>query len=154
MFATSRCALGLIIGMALATPALACSIVIDPNRSVAEHRRATRSGLDTATAIIDGEVARPFIEGKQTALVYAYHVLKGPAGPWFEIGFGGGGDCSIALDRAGERSRMILSEGPDIYMLFYDQSDARMQDRLLKSDRRRVWPFREGQPAEQSAQAQ
>ncbi len=65
---------------------------------------------------------------------------------YIEIGGeGAGADCSVALERLGERSRMILSGGPVLYDLFYDQSEARLEDRILKSDRRKVWPYFQGQ---------
>ena len=124
--------------------AMACSIVVDPNRTYFEHFREVRKYIERASSIIDGEVVRPAIWGKQTALVYAHHVLKGAPGPWFEVGGGGGGDCTIALDRKGERMRMVLSKGPEEYLLFFDQSDAQIEDRILRSDRRKVWPFHAG----------
>ena len=39
---------------------------------------------------------------------------------------------------------MILTGGPDIYDLEIDGSNARAEDRLLGSDRRRDWPYVRG----------
>jgi hypothetical protein len=36
---------------------------------------------------------------------------------------------------------MILNGGPEVFDLFYDQSEARLEDHFLKSDRRKVWPY-------------
>ena len=132
-------------GLLIASEGLACSIVIDPDRTVVEHRRQVRDVLARVSAIVDGEVVRPHIEGKQNALVYAFHVLKGPEGPWFEVIEVD--SCAIRLDRVGERSRMLLTKLPEGYVLYYDQSDARIEDQLLKSDRRKVWPYRPGRKA-------
>ena len=36
---------------------------------------------------------------------------------------------------------MILTGGPERYDLFRDQSEAHLEDRILESDRRKVWPY-------------
>ena len=79
------------------------------------------------------------------ALVRVHHVLIGTISGVIQVGGEGvGGDCSMALERLGERSRMILNGGPVVYDLFYDQSQARLEDHFLKSDRRKVWPYHPG----------
>jgi hypothetical protein len=124
-------------------PASACAVVIPEDyEGSAKQLSDVRAALAASTAIIDGQVIRPFVQGRQNALVLAYHVLKGPKQSLFEIGVGD--SCSIALDHVGERARMILHDGPDVYTLSGDQSGARIQDRILGSDRRKIWPFYAG----------
>ncbi|MFM5892838.1 MAG: hypothetical protein ACKOQM_00175 [Novosphingobium sp.] len=128
-----------------AAPAIACSVVASPDyEGSAQQKRDVREAINRATLIVDGEVVRPWTHGSST-LVRVYHVLKGSAGDYIEIlGDGGSGDCSITLDRGGERLRLILVGGPKYYELYRDQSEARIEDRILHSDRRKVWPYRTG----------
>lgn len=127
-----------------AAPSRACS-VISEDRPSHEYRKRARGHVERATAIVDGEVVRPFVRGRQTALVRAERVLKGPQRPYFEVGEAVPGDsCANLLEREGERLRLILSGGPDVYHTYVDQSLARHEDRILKSDRRKVWPYRPG----------
>jgi hypothetical protein len=127
-----------------AAPSRACS-VIPEERSPQEHRKRSRELIKQSTAIVDGEVVRPFVRGRQTALVRAERVLKGPRRPYFEVGEATEGDsCAFLLDREGERLRLILFGGPDVYHTSVDQSLARYEDGILKSDRRKVWPYRPG----------
>ena len=128
-----------------ARPALSCSIVY-PEGYVgsAEERRDVRKTIEHATVIVDGEVIRPWTEDRP-ALVRVVHVLKGAPGEFILVGGPGAGrDCSIALDQQGERRRMILNNGPDRYDLFADGFDTKLEDRVLHSDRRKVWPYRRG----------
>lgn len=122
-----------------ASPALACSVVIPDDWGPYEFQKMARDAVRGSTAIIDGEVVQPFIAGKQNAIVRAVRVLKGPQQIEFEVGEQD--SCSIVLDHVGARSRMLLSGGPTVYYLQDDQSDAQYEDRLLKSDRRKVWPY-------------
>jgi hypothetical protein len=124
-------------------PAAACSVMLTREPTPAEKRREARLLIREATAIIDGEVVRPFADG-QPALVRAVRVLKGPVQEFFAVGERD--SCDIALDRPGERLRLILVGGPEVYFLPVDYSNARYEDRLLRSDRRRRWPHREGAP--------
>jgi hypothetical protein len=108
------------------------------------ERRNVKEAIERATLIIDGEVIRPWTRDAP-ALVRVHHVLKGTINDIVQVGGeGAGADCSIALERVGERSRMILNGGPVVYDLFHDQSEARLEDRFLKSDRRKVWPYYPG----------
>ncbi len=131
--------------LAVLTPlsAEACSIIYDPTmlwtEVEAQVRREARRAVADATAIIDGEVIRPFVRGGAPALVRAHRIFKGPQQQEFEVGERH--SCDIALTRVGERLRMILSGGPDIYYLGQDSSASRTEDRLLGSDRRRDWPY-------------
>jgi hypothetical protein len=100
-----------------------------------EARRLIRE----ATAVIDGEVVRPLADG-QPALVRAARVLKGPVQEFFAVGERH--SCDLALTEAGARRRLILVGGPEVYFLPVDYSNARYEDRLLGSDRRRDWPYR------------
>lgn len=125
---------------------MACSVVIPSSWGPAEFRKVARDAVQSATAIIDGEVIRPAIPGRQNALVRAARVFKGPNQTEFEVGERD--SCSILLDQTGERRRMLLVGGPDVYELQNDGANARYEDRLLRSDRRRVWPYRAGAPAE------
>jgi hypothetical protein len=138
-----------LIGLSLATahaPAFACSVVVPEGyEGSAQQLRDVRRSVEASTAIIDGQVVRPYVEGKQNALVLAYRVLKGPKQNFFEVGRGD--SCSIVLDRVGERERMVLSAGPKVYLLYDDQAGARIEDRILGSDRRKAWPFVAGHGA-------
>ena len=127
-----------------ASPAFACSVVLpDDYDGSAQQRRDVRAAIERATVIVDGEVVRASTPNAP-ALVRVYHVLKGSPGEFIEVLGGGGGDCSISLDRGGERLRLILVGGPKYYELYRDQSKARLEDRVLHSDRRKVWPYRRG----------
>jgi len=131
----------------VSAPVFGCSVVIPKGyEGSAKQLSDVRQVIAESSAIIDGQVIRPYVEGKQNALVLAYRVLKGPTQNFFEVGRGD--SCTLVLDRVGERARMLLSAGPSVYLLYVDQSDARIEDRLLGSDRRRVWPYFSGQPAE------
>lgn len=121
--------------------ASAC-MVISTDNSTRARREDARIAVEGATAIIDGEVIRPYIPDVQNALVRAHRVIRGPAVEIFEVGESN--SCDIALMAEGERSRMLLVGGPDVYFLPWDQSNARYEDRLLGSDRRIVWPYEEG----------
>ncbi len=108
------------------------------------QRRNVKLSIEKATAIVDGEVIRTWTR-ETPALVRVHHVLKGDVKEIIQVGGeGAGADCSIALERLGERSRMILNGGPERYDLFYDQSEARLEDHFLKSDRRKIWPYYPG----------
>ncbi|WP_395682398.1 hypothetical protein [Inquilinus sp.] len=135
----------LAIGFGLAVipqMASACSIVAPDDWGPADSRRAARVAVGTATAIIDGEVIRPFIHGKQNAIVRAARVLKGPRKVEFEVGERS--SCDRALDRVGERFRMILTGGPAVYYLPDGGSEAVYEDELLGSYREVVWPYTRG----------
>ena len=126
--------------LTLSSPSNACSIFWDGTQ--ASLRDDAKNAVERSTLIIDGEVVRPFIDQDHLALVRVVHVYKGSAVDFVEVGEGD--SCTIRLDRVGERSRMLLTDGPETYLLYYDQSNARYEDRILKSDRRTVWPFVEG----------
>jgi hypothetical protein len=128
--------------LSLSSIASACSIVVAEEGNPATKMRAASASVRSATAIIDGEVVRPFTRDGQTALVRAEHVLKGPRQSIFEVGERD--SCDIALERPGERLRLFLDGGPGIYFASIDTSDPEYEDRLLHSDRRKVWPYREG----------
>jgi hypothetical protein len=135
----------LIAAAAMPATAEACSVIMDHQPSPAENLREARRLIGGATAVVDGEVVRPFIRGRQNALIRAARVLKGSPQALFEVGERD--SCDIALVAVGERRRLILSGGPDVYYLSVDQSNARYEDRVLRSDRRREWPFRAGGPS-------
>lgn len=136
-------ALALVLLPAVAAePAAACSVVVGREPSPAAKMRDARLRIERSTAIVDGEVVRPLRRGIEPALVRAYHVLKGPRQEVFAVGERHG--CDTALTEIGQRQRMILDGGPEIYYLGLDTSDGRDEDRLLRSDRRKVWPFRRG----------
>jgi hypothetical protein len=139
----------MIMASAVPEAGQACSIVPPPNYEGSDKQwRDVRSAVENASAIIDGEVIRTW-SPQHSAVVRVHHVLKGKVTEYIEVGGkGAGADCSIALERMGERSRMILSNGPAPYDLFRDQTEARLEDRFLKSDRRKIWPYYAGQPAE------
>ena len=127
-----------------ASPAFACSVVVpeDYEGSI-QQRHDVKAAIGRATVIVDGEVVRAATPNAP-ALVRVYHVLKGSPGEFIEVLWGDGGDCLISLDRGGERLRLILVGGPKYYELYRDQSASRIEDRILHSDRRKVWPYRSG----------
>ena len=129
------------VGILAPSAALACSVIIDPRQPPAVHRRETAGAIARASAVIDGEVVRPGSYGQPPALVYAHRVLKGPDQRWFQVGTNNNDSCAVELPLAGARMRMILSGGPSEYVLYRDQSDARMEDVILGSDRRRDYPY-------------
>jgi hypothetical protein len=136
-------ALALLLLLALAPePASACSVFVGREPSPAEKRRDARLRIESAAAIVDGEVVRPFRRGGEPALVRAHRVLKGPRQDYFPVGERH--SCDYALMEVGQRQRMVLEGGPDLYYLGLDMTDARYEDRLLGSDRRKDWPFRKG----------
>lgn len=136
-----RLSLCIVLSTLLAPAAHACSIIVQRQPSPAEKLTEAARLVRGATAVIDGEVVRP-LSANEPALVRAYRVLKGPAKQFFEVGTRS--TCDIALDRSGERLRLILVGGPDLYFLPVDYSNARYEDRVLRSDRKRVWPYRQG----------
>lgn len=133
----SACFFGLVCQ---ANAASACAVVLTRAPSQTEQMAAARKTIDEASAIIDVEVVRAARENRP-ALVYAYRVLKGPRREWFEVA--SRDSCDDYLQSVGERVRLILSGGPDIY---YSKASgyAILEDRLLGSDRRRDWPYRDG----------
>lgn len=134
-------ALMLPLSSAVPTAAQACSVVVTREPSPSEKREHARLAIAGASAIVDGEVVRPFVPGRQSALVLAFRVLKGPQQTYFEVGEQG--SCDIALTAMGERSRLMLYEGPQLYVA-REGAEPRYVDRLLRSDRRRAWPHRAG----------
>ena len=53
--------------------------------------------------------------------------------------------CDVALMRMGERARMILHGGPDVWFIRMGMgSDEAAVDRVLGSDRRVDWPYVRG----------
>ncbi len=132
-----------LIALCSGTPAFACSVVIPPQSGPSQYRNMAEESVERSTAIIDGEVIQPFVEGRHNAVVRAVRVFKGPVQTLFEVGERD--SCSLRLDRLGEHRRMFLVGGPKVYDLWNDGSNGRYEDRLLKSDRRKVWPYLSGQ---------
>ena len=140
MRASSACRLAILVVLTLAPEvAQACSVFVTREPYPAERRREARRVLDQATAVVDGEVVRAMTAG-QPALVRAERVLKGPNQEFFAVGERD--SCDVALTEAGQRLRLVLTGGPDLYFLPVDYSNARFEDRILRSDRRRDWPAR------------
>jgi hypothetical protein len=106
---------------------------------------AARHVVDNAAAFIDGEVIRPFVLGGAPALVRVHRLFKGPQQAEFEVGMLT--SCDIALMRQGERARMILRGGPDIYFIGMSTLSESAVDGVLGSDRRRDWPYMRGTAA-------
>jgi hypothetical protein len=134
-------ALGLLIVMPI--QASACSVVVSEEDNTPEHWRAeARDAVNRASAIIDGEVIRPFVRGKQNALVRAYRTFKGPKQDVFEIGERT--SCDSAPRDQGQRQRMLLQGGPALYYLTISATSD-YEDEILGSDRTKDWPYRPGQ---------
>lgn len=124
------------------TAAQACSVFADSEQAPAQKRRDARLLVDRAAAIIDGEVVRPFLRGRQSAIVRAFRILKGPQQTYFEVGERD--SCDWSFEQVGQRMRIVLFGGPDLYFASYLGVEDRYVDRLLRSDRRRDWPYRAG----------
>lgn len=141
----SLAAIMVIAASLAARPVVACTI-IRPNgyEGSAKQRYDVREAIERATVIIDGEVIRPSIQGRP-ALVRVAHVLKGSPAGVIEVG-GSDNSCSIELENSGERLRLILTRVSGRFLLLRDQSEARIEDKMLKSDRRKVWPYFPGTP--------
>jgi len=132
--------------LAMLAPGAASACLMDPNHrpTPAQVRAEARRAVHEATAIIDGEVIRP-AAGYTPALVRAHRVLKGPQQAVFEVGVQD--SCSMVLTAVGQRSRLILFGGPDVWFAHLHIPDERIVDRLLRSDRRRDWPYVQGREA-------
>lgn len=125
----------------LPAPARACSVVQTQEPTYAERRRQARERIEQATAIVDGEVIRP-LTASEPALVRVTRILKGDPREFVMVGERT--SCDVALTQMGERLRLVLVGGPDVFFLPEDYSNAVQEDRLLGSDRRRDWPYRSG----------
>jgi hypothetical protein len=132
--------------LAAASPALSCSADSNKARSgSAQERRDVRKMIEQSVLIVDGEVVR-LSTREEPALVEVDQVLRGWSGNFIEVGGpSAGSDCTVALLRNGERLRFILSGGPTPYDLYRDSSNPRLVDRILKSDRRKLWPYVAGE---------
>lgn len=134
--------LGLIAtaGFALAvTDARACSVK-DRAQTPQARWLSTRAKIDSAAAVIDGEVITPFKDDRHPAVVRAWRVFKGPRKAEFLVGRAG--PCGWTLDQAGVRARLFLDGGPGTYVARMNNGREELEDRILGSDRRKDWPFR------------
>lgn len=119
----------------------ACATMVAKDPTRAERMLRAREAIAQATAIIDGVVVQP-MQANRPAIVRAVRVLKGPQASTFNVGERT--SCDLALTREGEQLRLVLFGGPDVYFTNLDYSNARYEDRVLGSDRRKVWPYRQG----------
>jgi hypothetical protein len=86
-----------------------------------QERAAAQAAVDRSTAIIEGEVLQAQTRD-QPALVRAVRVLKGPVQDVFVIGHSGG--CwAIEVGQPGDRVRLLLTGGPNIW--YFEESFAR-----------------------------
>ncbi len=131
-----------LLAMLAPNAASACSMYVPRPPTAAEERAAARQLVDGAAAIIDGEVIRTFVPGRAAALVRVHRLFKGPQRAEFEVGVLT--SCDVPLMRLGERARMILTGGPDIWFIRMGTTSESAVDRLLGSDRRRDWPWVQG----------
>ena len=126
--------------------AQACSMNAPRPLTPAQAEAAARQVVDHAAAIIDGEVIRPVVPGRTPALVRVHRRFTGPARAEVEVGIMT--SCDVPLVRMGERQRMILTGGPDVWFIHMGvgvgPSVAAAIDRLLGSDRARDWPYVQG----------
>ena len=136
--ATAIAGVGLLL---VASPASACTISFNEpaDKSPKAERAAAVRNIAEASVIVDGVVLRS--QGR-TARIYARRVLKGPVQKIYEVEYS---MCGRYL-HYGERERFFLYGGPRAYTVGMDNPTgwprARVYDRLLKSDRRRLWPRR------------
>ena len=137
---TPYIALGIALCLVPAS-AYACAVVVTREPTPSEKRRAAEELIERATAVVDGEVVRPW-SASAPALVRVERVLKGEDRQFVLVGERD--SCDVALTRSGERMRLILEGGPDLFYLPVDYSNATAEDRLLGSDRRREWPYYRG----------
>jgi hypothetical protein len=134
--------------LALLAPgaAAACSMNAPRPLTPVEVQAAARQVIDHAGAIIDGEVIRPVVPGHTPALVRVHRQFTGPARTEVEVGIMT--SCDVPLVRMGERQRMILTGGPDVWVIRMGMGVgpgvAAAIDRLLGSDRTRDWPYVQG----------
>jgi len=131
-----------LLAMLAPAAASACTLYVPRPPTAAEQQAGARAAVDRAAAIIDGEVIRPFVPGRAPALVRVHRRFKGPQRAVVEIGVVT--SCDVPLMRMGERARMLLSGGPDLYVIHMGVVSEREVDRLLGSDRRRDWPYVRG----------
>ncbi len=125
--------------MSLGAPASACSIVVIEEPTNYEKMRRARETIAEAAAVIDGEVIAPYRSEDEPAVVRAEHVLKGPAKAEFKVA--APTSCHEAYTEVGLRARMVLYGGPDVYSAPQTGTEAAYEDKILKSDRRKVWPW-------------
>lgn len=130
--------------LALLAPgaASACSMYAPRPLTPAEEQAGARHAIDAAGAIIDGEVIRPFVPGRAAAIVRVHRRFKGPQLAEFQVGVLT--SCDVPLMRPGERARMLLTGGPDIWFIRMSTLRESAVDALLGSDRRRDWPYVRG----------
>jgi hypothetical protein len=122
----------------------ACSVVVDgdpPTR--AERRAEAAKTVAQASAIYDGVVVEPATRDRP-AKVQVTRVFKGPVVEFFYVQEFD--SCDIFFDTLGERTRFVLFRGPEIYSTWVDTSTAEEIDWVLKSDRRKEWPYYRGNP--------
>ena len=124
-----------------AAPAFACSVVLPKKYDRQDEWRDAKAKVRRATLIIDGEVVR-LPDADHGALVRVQRVFKGPHVAQIEVG--ARGDCDSDFTRVGERTRMLLDGGPDVYFMRVTQGRADFVDRLLGSDRSKDWPYAPG----------
>jgi hypothetical protein len=114
--------------------------------TAAQIEAGARYLVEHAAAIIDGEVIRPVVPGHTPALVRVHRLFRGPQQAEFQVGILT--SCDVPLVRLGERQRMILTGGPDIWFIRMgvgaSAGEAAAIDRLLGSDRARDWPYVQG----------
>jgi hypothetical protein len=124
--------------------ARACSMNAPRPLTPVEAQAAARQVVDHAAAIIDGEVIRPVVPGHTPALVRVHRQFTGR--PQAEVEVGIMTSCDVPLVRMGERQRMILTGGPDVYFIRMGMGvgEAAAIDCLLGSDRTRDWPYVQG----------
>lgn len=133
------CLVGAVAAVGVGAEASACSIVVTHEPTPYEKMRRARETIAEAAAVIDGEVIAPYRSEEEPAVVRAEHVLKGPAKVEFKVA--APTSCHEAFTEVGLRARMVLYGGPDVYTAPDTQTEARYEDKVLKSDRRRVWPW-------------
>ncbi len=118
--------------------ASACAVVVDHEPDSAERKAEAKRILSFATLIVDGEVVEPGTDTTPARIKVA-RVLRGPAVDYVKVG--PGDSCDMIFRVKGERFRFVLQGGPDTYTTWVDNSYAPEIDRMLGSDRRKVWPY-------------
>lgn len=92
-------------------PASACSFDLR-NDGRDDVPRVAREAFERSSAIIDAEIVVPN-RGGEPARLRPIRVLKGPNLPMFVVA--PVGSCDIYLVHPGERVRLVLAGGPDLF---------------------------------------
>jgi hypothetical protein len=113
------------------TAGQACTFIYNQPPTPAQQERAFRDFLASAAAVIDGEVIEPEKDGRP-ATVRVDRVFKGFNVRTVRVG-PAQTSCEEPLTHVGERRRLILMGGPDVYRVPSHPYSAELVDKVLMS---------------------